>query len=582
MIDISFIADFLKKRDQVKSDKENVKTARAMRVHAEGKYPEELIDERRPNESEEIKKYRKKIFKSMTKAPFDKILNVLMRMRKADDWKITYPDSPSIIPEGETLRDYCEINFPKFNSVTEWMFQYGLKEMLIDPNSIAVVMPLEAVPANEYTKPFILLFKSDQILDYTEEEQAVLLSATKSIYYEEKTKREGKIYYFLDRNTIWESKQTASDIFETKIIITHNIGYLPAVKMGGLIQDIKETGITYASFLSGVLPYWEEAAREFSDLQAEVVQHVHSEKWRWAGQDCTACSGSGKEIKNGDKIICSECGGKGTAKITPYSVTEIKGANEAMGEKSAPIPPGGYIQKQVEIVTIQDERIQNHITRGYAAINFEFLASTPLNQSGLAKNYDRQELNSFIFNVASHVVKILRDLIFFECEYRYMISIPSKQARAELLPDIAVPQKFDVLSETYIIEEINKASTGKVSPVVINQLQIEYVAKKFNNDPEMRSMLADILDLNPLSGKTPDDMAMAFNNKWITRIDCIIAENIVPIVTALYQDPEFKILSREDKLKKVSEKAASIETLISAKQAVLEMVNPGGGVPATA
>lgn len=572
MIDELFIQNFLNKRTQYKPDEKNVKSAHSMRIHADGEFPSELLDERRPNESDTIKEYRKKIFKSMTKAPFDKILNTLMRMRRAEDWKISYPVSPKVITEEETLQEYCEENFPKFNSVTEWMFQYGLKEMMIDPNAALVIMPLSIPKPNEYVKPFILLFKSKQILSYVEEESAILLSSVRSKYLDNKTEREGDIFYFLDENSIWQSTQIGNNKFETVILYTHNIGYIPCVKLGGIIKDINEKGITYASFLSGVLPYWDEAVREYSDLQAEVVQHIHSEKWQWAGQDCTPCSGRGKILKDGKDVICADCNGKGTAKITPYSVMEIKGANENLGEKNAPIPPAGYIQKQIDIVKIQDERIQNHINRGYSAINFDFLAQTPLNQSGTAKELDRQELNSFIYNVSTHVIKTMKDIIYFINEYRYSQVIQSKVSREELLPEIAIPQKFDVLSESYIIDEISKATTSKVSPVVINQLQVEYVAKKFSNDPEMKAMLADILDLNPLPAMSADDKIMAFNNKWVKKEDCILSDNITQFVTTLYEDKGFKTLPRQQKLKKLYAMATAIDKINSPKESVLNSV----------
>jgi len=54
---------------------------RDMRVHADGLYPEKLIDERRPNETVEVKDYRKKIFTAKTKPYFSKIENTSQKQR---------------------------------------------------------------------------------------------------------------------------------------------------------------------------------------------------------------------------------------------------------------------------------------------------------------------------------------------------------------------------------------------------------------------------------------------------------------------------------------------------------------------
>jgi hypothetical protein len=59
--------------------KESRDKEKDMRVHADGKFPEELINERRPNESAEVLAYRKKIFVPTTKPFFNKIENTLQK-----------------------------------------------------------------------------------------------------------------------------------------------------------------------------------------------------------------------------------------------------------------------------------------------------------------------------------------------------------------------------------------------------------------------------------------------------------------------------------------------------------------------
>lgn len=84
-----------------------VELADAIDIHASGLYPEKLIGERRPAESEQIQAYRKKIFVPKTKPVFNKIYNSLMKIPRSPDFSIMFDDdTPSRIAKGETLKDY--------------------------------------------------------------------------------------------------------------------------------------------------------------------------------------------------------------------------------------------------------------------------------------------------------------------------------------------------------------------------------------------------------------------------------------------------------------------------------------------
>lgn len=574
VIDETFIKKFVADPKKYKSPdyKDNVKLAEGMRIHADGTVPGELLTERRPNESAEIHAYRKKIYKAITKAPFSKIVNVLMRIRQADDWKIMWEkEKPAKIRDGESLQQYCEEDFPKFNSITNWVFNYALKQILVDPNGVIFVFPMNpAAKVDEYSKPYSWIFKSENVIHFEENDSCILLSDMKNDYVEDGASRKGDIYYFIDKTNIYEARQTGAQTFTTELLLNHNIGYLPAMKLGGVIKDVTENGTVYESFLASVLPYWDEAVREYSDLQAEVVLHIHSEKWSFEGQQCVTCNGTGK-LRNGQETIsCDKCSGHGYASASPYSQIVVR--PQDMDKQAAPIPPAGYIQKLVEIVKIQDERVQNHINRGYSAINFDFLCQTQLNQSGTAKELDRQELNSFIYNIAAHLVNLMNDIYFFVSEYRHKTVISSPEKRLALIPKISIPSKFDVLSESYIVEEI-KGLKGIVTPILINQLQIEYVSKKFANDPELKAYHEAVLTLDPLPGRSEDDKMVELNNGGITKLDYIISCNIEKFVTkATESDEGFLGLAYEEQYTLMEEYGKVILDANSLKSSVLKSV----------
>lgn len=539
-----------------------VKEAAALNVHANRDYPKDLIEKRRPSESEFIHTYRKEIYRSQTKGPIGKVLSELMKIRKSDDWSILYTTQPpASIKKGEEPESYFEKRFPTFKSVTNYAFTVLLKSALLEANSVILVMPLNTKPANksEYRRPFPWWFNTEAVIEFKEEEVCILKSKDKATYTDGgKEYTDGEIFYLVDTEKItrYEQANTKRE-FVAADEYAHGLGYMPAFKVGGQFLRTQEGCYLYESRISSMIDHLDEAAREYSDLQAEVVQHIHSEKWVLDTQSCQVCNGTGK-IKQGNPIEiapCKQCKGSGSVATSPYLNIVIKRAK--VGEQQWTGEPAGYIKKPVEIVEIQDRRIDKHIYKALASINMEFLSDVPLNQSGIAKEVDRDALNTFVNAVAEDIVANMDRLYKICNDYRYKDLIPSEEERDKLLPKIAVPTKYDILSTNYLVEEVKKLREGKVNPLIINASEIELANKKFNNNPEVRDRLACIFDLDPLPGLTTDDKLSMLQNKGITLEDYVISCNIQSLVQlAYFQDKEFGKKDLPERQKKILELAA--------------------------
>lgn len=510
-----------------------VEIAEAIKIHADGSFPDKLIGERRPSEPLEIFEYRKKIYKSVTKKEIGKVLTELQKIRRSQDWNISYNDDeiPSRIPNNETLEKYCEENYPGFTSITNWAFSELLKRYLIDANSV-IAMVLKNVPeqANEYLKPVIEIFSSDQVLDYAEGEYAILKSADKNVYLAGNNRTyQGDIIYIITTQQIVRYKQTSGKYeLELDMEYNHNLGYLPAFKAGGEYKCRVNNDTIFESRIQPMTPELDEAVREYSDLQAEVVQHIHSEKYYYTNTDCPDCNGHGKQL-NDKRKTCTTCKGAGRIpNVSPYGTYLIDLAKA--GETQAPNPPFGYISKDTKIVELQDQRVEKHLYNALAAINMEFLSKISINQSGIAKEVDRDALNTFVSSIAEDIVRILDNVYKFICDARYSVIVPNVDERAKLLPRIAVPEKFDLLNSSYLMTEIRESNTAQVNPVVKRNLEMEYVRKRYNADPDKADELECIFDLDPFYGNTQDEKMSMLANGGITEIDYVISCNIVQFV----------------------------------------------------
>jgi hypothetical protein len=550
-ISISELEEYFDGKKHRAGYKKCVKLYKDLKVHADGEFPEHLIHERRPNESARIQKYRRDVYKAITKSVVQRVLTSLTKIRRSVDWGIIHPIEkyPDSIPPSERLNYYTEKGFPMIESFEDWMFTIAFRNYILDANGVVLWLPYNRDAAeNEYLQPVPMIFNSECVLEYEPNE---LLIAKIDSY--KKDKREQK-FITADQERIQKWKRTDGG-YEMVWEYEHQLGMMPAFVLGGMYRENIGYDIIRESRISPMLERLDEAAREYSDMQAEVVQHIHSERWQWATQNCTKCANDAgvstgfiNDDKNNKKITCPSCNGARTVAGSPYVNMVVRPSKESMGEQAAPIPPAGYITKETNIVEIQDRRIDEHIYKALSAINMQFLDQTPLNNSGKAKEVDRDELNNFVYGVAHDMVRIAKLSMRIMGEYRHNVIIKDAAARMELQPDIRVPQKFDLLSSSYLADEIAAAKSAKMNPVVIAALEREFAAKKFYNDPAVRDMLVLAMELDPLAAITEDDKMLRKANKGITEIDYIISSNITEMVRDAMQDEKFQTSSREEQL----------------------------------
>lgn len=553
-------------------------TAKHLRTHALGEFPGELIECRRPNEPAEVMEYRKKIWSAKTKPYFGKIETTLQKIRRSTDWSIRYDLTDfTRIQDGEDLESYCEKKFPKFGSVTNWAFAKLLRDYLIDPNGIIVIMPVaQPEEENRYTRPEPFIFDSFQVIDYEDEDFAFIKDTVGCLYWVNGKQQRGDSYWGITTQDIIRYDQVdGRKTFAEVDRINHGWGLLPIVDMKGVIVETCGPWMFRESRIAGIVPEFNEALREYSDLQASKVVHLYPERWEYTNTECSSCKGTGvrNDVINdvACQVECKTCAGKGYTVAGPYSKIVVKPSNEGMGEQRVPMPPAGYVEKDVEIIKVQEQSVQDHITAGLSAINFEFLANTPLNQSGVAKEVDKDEANNTAHAIAEDIVAIMDGVYYFCAKWRYGL-IYDDEAIRDMLPKIAVPEKFDIFTSTMYQEQFKAAKDSKMNPAILNALEAEYANKAFNNDPDVADRLSLVLSLDPLANITEDDKMSRLSNNGITQDNYIISSNINSFVErAIEEDPSFTsrtITEQKEVMKKYAaeQAAASAASVIPVEE----------------
>ncbi len=535
-----------------------------------------LIDMRRPSESDQIKMYRRNIYLPQTKSPCFKVYNSLRKIVKAEDWKIDYSKTKMSkkVADDESLENYCEKNYPMFNSIENWVYTYGFKQMLVDANALIFVLPLpKADPKDkaEYYRPFANIIHSKRVLDFKDNDYAIYESEDTCTYNDNGEHREGKVLVIITKDGVWEARQKDSGNTSFDIVLITDfekelgkpLTKLPAWKLGGIDKDFNLHGRLYDSFIFPIIPGLDAAAREMSDSDAEVVQHVYSTMWYYALQDCKNCNGTGKTNKNGKQSICNTCDGKGIMSKSPYKDMVINPATFD-GEKM-PTPPAGYITKQTDMVKLQADRIVSHIYNALSAVNMEWLSSVSLNQSGKAKEVDRDELNSYVYSIAYHLVEnIVKPVYYFINEFRYMNLVPDDAERAKQLPTIAIPAKYDILTANVLEQQMKSAMDSKADSEIIDQLELEYVQKKFPNEPDLRNRMKLKKSMDPFPRMSVEEKTSLLLAKTVEPVDVIMSVYLAPFIEqSLKENEKFMTLGfKEQKAalyKLATDKLASLD-----------------------
>jgi hypothetical protein len=500
-------------------------------------YFKRLIDTRRPSESIVIQSYRRDIYLPITKIPCNKIVNSLKKIVRSPDWDIDYTHTvpANSLPEKQTLRYYCEEDYPFFDSIENWAYMYVINQMFKDPNAVIVVLPTNInKEKNEWYKPYSYIVSCRNVYDYSENEYLVYEDKESDL---DTTIQKLKI---LTTDCLYEvvRAEGQNDAYIITETLRHNLGVLPAFIMGGVPVIISDKKPLFESFVSCILPGLDAAARTSSDADAEEVQHVFSTMWYYSSQECNACHGTGKVIKAGKQAVCTNPGCEnGTMHLDPYKNIVLKAGE--LGENQIKGAPAGYITKPTEMMNILTERVKSYIYQALSSVNMEFLAETPLAQSGIAKATDKDELDNFAYSIAYHLVEnILRPIYYYVNEWRYNTYIPNPETREAQLPSINIPERFDLITANVAGDLLKQAIDGKFPDSIIENLTLEYISKQFSNHPEILEKEKVKKELDPFTGATTDQKQQFLLTGDIPKKDVIISLYIQNFITqAIIDNP---------------------------------------------
>lgn len=556
--------------------KASVEHFEVMSWHVYGTKPDKLLQRNRPHEDPQIRAYRLESYEPTTKSTCKKAINIVHKIFNPKLYSIRFEDST----EAKKLEKYTLEEYPRFNSVVNYLSGYVLKKMIADPNGILLVQPLRYnMKGNEYVNPIATCYNSKSIHWWVPDEYVLLFDGCHD---------EGKVkqwrYTYCDRNGIY--KLLIEQVNGKNITVTttdsyiHNFNEIPIWQLQGEYSE-QQYGLL-ESFFYPAVPFWNKAINDESDSDGNYRLQVNASKWELS-DECEyvdhvseghfACDG-GYILNNvtGDRHKCPSCGGSGRKKTanSPYEVYQVNKDKTFPGEGgvSIPLPPFGWEAPPVEGVKLLEERGRRHLEMGLNALSMDIVNKIGENQSGISKEYDRSELNDFLEKISGVCFDIHLTNIYYYFT-KFMFGLVSPEKIESIQPNISKPSEFSVYSTLELTQQFAEAKTAQLNPSYLQTLQTEIQNKKFSTHPDILHLLNLLLKLDPLAEISRDDVSMMLVNKTITQQTAIIHDNIkMFVLRALTENKGYTDMEPEKQMEVLKKYA---DEVVEANKVTIDM-----------
>jgi hypothetical protein len=521
MIDIEILNRELGSLKVPKNKPNWIDVQSTMFVHTRGKNPGRILTDRRPNEDPEIQKYRLSIYEPITKGSMNRAIDKLYRIFISANFSIKVSEELSV------YLDEKKFDGQYFYSYIQ---KYVVRRMIEDPNGYLAWIPTGEGLTNPSVKVEVspILIDSRSII-YLDEDAISWESSDEDekteIIKNGKKVREGRVIYTLTDEGFYRHEQYGNDRdkkFELFEIYRHEIGFLPAIILGGDATDEDY----FESYFSPFIPFGNEAIRQYSDWQGVMTTSAFPYREEVA-ETCSApgCrDGICYDNKVDEHIACRVC--KGTGRVisrSPFGVfLRPRGGNVLDGESSAE-PMVRFVSPPVDIIEYSGKAWETLLKKAEESLHLTTIDEA---QSGTAKMIDRED--SFM------VLTKISNNIFDEIIYRSLLIIEKYRNVSDPIdPIIIKPISFSMKTEEDLIEEINSL-TDKNAPVAFLVETTKDLAKKrFSGNKAISRMVEILVSYDPIYHVSAKDKQVLLASGIIKKDDILKSLYSYKVLTSL-------------------------------------------------
>jgi len=518
-------------------------------VHSHiNKFPDRMMRNRAPNETDEELKYRKDNFEPITMPYWYKAVNSI-------NGRIWSEQNHRITIEDEEVKKYFLEEYPLHGSIIQYFKSIVTPYKIDDPNA---VMALKIGEISEYldegsgevkldeTKLLEAsgqIYGCEKIIKFEPNEYGLFLSSEKSkVSYNNKEVEEGLVFLFYTTDSIYKIFQFGKKVdynFAFELAYKHDLGYLPVWKLKGIPKnEIKDTqeDLVYYSYFTPAVPLLNKVLKQDSSLDASISKTAYPVRTYYEDEcDEPTCEQGRipdwKEDGTKGYVNCPKCGGtgKGGLRFSPMKdhVLRPPRKNVTEEETALPFPAFAYVSPDTAILTFLKDKIKDEIIEAFTFINIDVSKSDNTgSQTAIEVKIDREELFSFLLHFASETFELLDNLMKAIYEVRY-------GKTEEVTFSIKKPRTFEIYTADELTVELGEAKKAGVPEIAIREMTKDYMTQRFSQQAELAKIIDVVFKVDGYATKDTTEIAILKSNGLIMLWQAVLHEEIYQFIDEL-------------------------------------------------
>jgi hypothetical protein len=469
-------------------------------------YPEQLFDHLSPHRQQEEKEWLRKNYEPRTLPVWMDFMNTLKRGAAPANYAVIWPKNEGAEMEDEKSPEfYCENMIPLWISVDKWFNDQLFDVKLGDANGVVAVQPYKvkivldaenepAVDVDQY-RPIPVYYRSEEVIDFEEDEWYLLQSQEKSLVdYQGKKQPMGFVFYFFDRNTttkIFQVGKYTDWSFKWVVEIEHNWKATPVWKLKGH-PEIRENKMYFVSPFDYAVGDLNLAAKTQANKQMAEANSAWPHKIMYGsacdhrGDDGEICRNGFITVKDID-ISCPKCGGSGYSdKPSPASTLVVNEQTATDNPNSPGLDRIKFASPEPGILTHLDKAVVDYMVEARDILHIYSTSDQATgSDTATGKQIDQNAMLAFIRPIVDELFDIYEDVLRAIVYQRY--------GDAAKEPSIVRPVDYDYRTSDDLLKQYTELLEKGAPPIALIKVLEKYIKTMFYEEAESKNVFKLIL-----------------------------------------------------------------------------------------
>lgn len=590
------------RRDEKHPDYERVNAlAKLYRQLITGKDMDGLMRQFTPRESDEMFKQRLRLTQHITKTVSQNVMDIIYKVPRSNSVQrsILYKDNNQerlrelngkleMFWGDMSLDDYMNTRWIELNgldpntfTITEWSSFDNKKERAtpypFEASSEAAIMfeyvnnDLAYLIVEQETETWVwdkkerkdikketetyTIYGDNQTVKFTEIEDERESNRIKQLARDAYMRGE----YIYDKYFI-EGLDTKDDVYEITVYPPHNLGYVPAVRVG-FKRDLYTNGRTCVSLLDKAVPIFMKMVKANSELDLTMALHTFPQKIQYA----SPCHGEG--CNRGfiaDGSICTRCNGTGYEIVSSAQDAITLAMPQSKDEMLDLANVVHYNYPPVELVQFQDKYVDKLTVYVKEAIfNTELFSKKEVSETATGKNISLQNVYDSLYPVATAYSKVWYFLVTTVAD---IIELSEG-----LVAFYHFSKDFKLKSLTDLYLDLKTVGDARASEFVKGAIEGDIASIIYSEDQRGLQKYNVKQSFFPFSGKSPEDIRLIISGTDVSKFTKVFYANFGQIFDEIELEQskagvDFYVLAKDKQRELINAKVEALMATIEAEQ----------------